>query len=61
VCALPAFASCKKNEPIVTAAFSSWWLDEEMQPEPAGIDRTVYGKPSGVLGFRLFPNPDFNE
>src|SRR5207253_229723 len=21
----------------------------------------VYGKPSGVLGFRLFPNPDFNE
>jgi len=32
-----------------------------MQPEPAGIDRTVYGKPSGVLDFRLFPNPDFNE
>ena len=29
--------------------------------QPAGIDRTVYGKPSGVLGFRLFPNPDFNE
>ena len=36
-------------------------LDEEAEPEPAGIDRTVYGKPSGVLGFRLFPNPDFNE
>ena len=36
-------------------------LDEEVEPEPAGIDRTVYGKPSGVLGFRLFPNPDLNE
>jgi cytochrome c5 len=37
------------------------WLDEQVEPEPAGIDETVYGKPSGVLGFRLFPNPDFNE
>jgi len=37
------------------------WLDEQVQPEPAGIDETVYGKPSGVLGFRLFPNPDFND
>src|SRR5206468_6501846 len=36
-------------------------LDEEVEPEPAGVDRTVYGKPSGVLGFRLFPNPEFNE
>ena len=31
------------------------------KPEPAGIDEKVYGKPSGVLGFRLFPNPEFNE
>jgi len=37
------------------------WLDEEVEPEPAGIDQTVYGKPSGVLGFRLFPNPEFKE
>jgi len=36
-------------------------LDEQIEPEPAGIDEKVYGKPSGVLGFRLFPNPDFNE
>jgi hypothetical protein len=36
------------------------WLDEQ-EAEPEGIDETVYGKPSGVLGFRLFPNPDFNE
>jgi len=37
------------------------WLDEEVAAEPAVIDRTVYGRPSGILGFRLFPNPDFNE
>jgi len=37
------------------------WLDEQVQPEPEGIDQTVYGKPSGVLGFRLFPNPEFND
>src|SRR6266513_480986 len=30
------------------------WLDEQVQPEPEGIDQVVYGKPSGVLGFRLF-------
>ena len=53
------------NEPGFRAASKpdefGLWLDEEVEPEPAGIDRTVYGKPSGVLGFRLFPNPDFNE
>ena len=37
------------------------WLDEPVDPEPAGIDENVYGKPSGVLGFRLFPNPEFND
>jgi hypothetical protein len=36
-------------------------LDKQTAPEPAGIDETVYGKPSGVLGFRLFPNPEFND
>jgi len=36
-------------------------LDEQVEPEPAGIDEKVYGKPSGVLGFRIFPNPEFNE
>src|SRR5438067_1056492 len=36
------------------------WLDEQVAPEPAGIDDKIYGKPSGVLGFRLFPNPEFN-
>ena len=37
------------------------WLDEPVEPEPTGIDETVYGKPSGVLGFRLFPNSEFND
>ncbi len=37
------------------------WIDEAVEPEPAGIDEKVYGKPSGILGFRLFPNPEFNE
>ena len=37
------------------------WLDELLEPEPAGVDEKIYGKPTGVLGFRLFPNPDFNE
>ena len=37
------------------------WLDEQVEPEPKGVDETVYGKPSGVLGFRLFPNPEFND
>jgi hypothetical protein len=37
------------------------WLDQQVEPEPAGIGEKVYGKPSGLLGFRLFPNPEFNE
>ena len=53
------------NEPGFRAASRpdefGLWLDGELEPEPAGIDQTVYGKPSGVLGFRLFPNPEFKE
>jgi cytochrome c5 len=53
------------NEPGFRAATKpdefGLWLDEQMEPEPAGIDETVYGKPSGVLGFRIFPNPEFND
>ena len=36
-------------------------LDEQVTSEPAGIDEKVYGKPAGILGFRLFPNPEFND
>jgi cytochrome c5 len=53
------------NEPGFRAATKpdefGLWLDEQTAPEPAGIDEKVYGKPSGVLGYRLFPNPEFNE
>ena len=53
------------NEPGFRAASKpdqfGLWLDEQVEPEPAGIDEQVYGKPSGVLGFRLFRNPDFND
>jgi hypothetical protein len=53
------------NEPGFRAATKpdqfGLWLDEQVEPEPAGIDETVYGKPSGILGFRLFPNPEFSD
>ena len=37
------------------------WIDEpiEGQGEPAGIDPKVYGRPTGIMGFRIFENPDF--
>ena len=35
------------------------WLDEAVTPEPASIDPKVYGRATGVMGFRLFDNPDF--
>lgn len=37
------------------------WIDEAVEPEPKEIDPKVYGRPTGIMGFRLFPNPDFNE
>jgi hypothetical protein len=33
------------------------WIDEGTEPD--GIDPKVYGRPTGVMGFRLFDNPDF--
>lgn len=35
------------------------WIDEAIEPEPTAIDQKVYGRPTGVMGFRLFDNPDF--
>ncbi len=35
------------------------WIDEATEGEPQGIDPAVYGRPTGVMGFRLFDNPDF--
>lgn len=37
------------------------WIDEAVEPESKDIDPNVYGLPTGIMGFRLFPNPDFNE
>ena len=33
------------------------WIDEGA--EPAGIDPKVFGRPTGVFGFRIFDNPEF--
>ena len=30
------------------------WIDEAVEAEPAGIDPTVYGRSSGVMGFGFF-------
>jgi hypothetical protein len=35
------------------------WLDERVEPAPIGVDETIYGRSSGVIGFRIYPNPDF--
>ena len=37
------------------------WLDQRVDPEPEGIDRSIYGSSSGVIGYRVFPNPDFDD
>lgn len=34
------------------------WLDEPAGP-PEPFDEAIYGKPSGVVGLRLYPNPNF--
>jgi hypothetical protein len=51
------------NDPNCRAAAkpdeNGLWLDEVVTPEPAGVLAAVYGKPSGVVGLRLFPNPNF--
>src|SRR6266566_959727 len=36
------------------------WLDEPTQPARDDIDEKIYGRSSGVIGFRVYPNPDFD-
>jgi hypothetical protein len=36
------------------------WLDQPTQPPPADIDEKIYGRSSGVIGYRIYPNPDFD-
>ncbi|MEO8428896.1 MAG: hypothetical protein ABI651_17510, partial [Verrucomicrobiota bacterium] len=35
------------------------WIDEAVEPEPSAIDPKVYGRSAGIMGFRLFENPNF--
>jgi mono/diheme cytochrome c family protein len=35
------------------------WIDERAVETPSPIDAKIYGRSSGVLGFRIFPNPNF--
>ena len=35
------------------------WIDEVVEPENSAVDPKVFGRPTGIMGFRLFPNPAF--
>ena len=35
------------------------WIDEAIEGESPAIDPKVYGHSSGIMGFRIFENPDF--
>ena len=35
------------------------WLDHG--PEEPGVDEKVYGRASGVVGLRIYPNPNFDR
>ena len=37
------------------------WIDEAAEPESSAIDPNVYGRSTGIMGLRLFPNPDFDD
>jgi hypothetical protein len=50
----PGFKSALKPDPY------GLWIDEADVPEPAGIDPKVYGRPTGIMGYRLFDNPAFD-
>jgi len=52
------------NEPGFTAPDApdqyGLYLDVPVDAEPAGVDPAVYGRSTGVIGLRLFPNPNFD-
>ncbi|MEY4589662.1 MAG: hypothetical protein RL497_1738 [Pseudomonadota bacterium] len=37
------------------------WLDTPKGDLPKDVDPKIYGKASGIVGLRLYPNPDFDE
>lgn len=37
------------------------YLDQVDDPLAGALDPEVYGEPSGIIGLRIFPNPDFDE
>ena len=37
------------------------WLDRRIGLATSDVDEKVYGKSSGVIGFRIYPNPAFDE
>lgn len=37
------------------------WIDEAVEPESQAINPEIYGRPTGIMGFRLFDNPDFKN
>ncbi len=37
------------------------WLDERVAPAPDDLDEDVYGRSSGVVGLRIFDNPEFDK
>jgi hypothetical protein len=57
------------NEPGMKQALApdenGIWLDEPMddsqRKEKARVPRGIYGRSTGVVGLRLFPNPDFEK
>jgi len=50
----PGFRSAKTPD-----AFGLW-LDERVEPAPAGLDENIYGRSSGVIGLRVYLNPAFD-
>ena len=53
------------NEPGFQAATKAdqygLWLDERVAPAPPAIDEKIYGRSSGVIGLRIYPNPEFDD
>jgi hypothetical protein len=49
----PGFRQADRPDPY------GLWLDQRVAP-PEPFDPQVYGRPSGVAGLRLYPNPDFD-